>query len=331
MKTTTLLLAATALALTACHTNAVEQSTIDPQLDSLTHALLVDEVKAQAADSALLMIVNTATGEVKAMNGTFGEREAQEADFHKYEISSLERIATWLAAVDAGKVSLTDTVDVGDGRLDINEQHLKDHNWPSGGYGTLTYHDAFARHSNIATYKAAETAFADRSVKTLTDAYNKVGLKVALLTADTPDEFAWATLGQSAATTAWDFVEFFNAIAASGKLVELTTSTDTTASALVQISAEKNVQAVRSVLEDRENLLIKKLPTDISTGALAYVTPLPQPGDSTNYRAKIELCGYYPATQPQYTIYLCLYTHNPNLYSGTLAPLYSAILSALKK
>lgn len=329
MKKLTLLGVVLAITLCSCNT-ALQQTSIDTHLDSLASQLLTNELTSLKSDSGLVMIVSTTTGEVKAMGGKFGDREAQEDDFHKGETSALESVATWLAAIETGKVSATDTVDTGNGVLDINHRLLRDHNWRTGGYGTLTYHDAFLRHSNIATYKAAETAFADRSVKTLADAFNKVGLKVVASSHEMPTEFAWTSIGYSAITTAWDYVTFFNAIANNGKLLELTTSTDHAATPTVQIASDKSIQAVRAILEDREGFVLKELPAELTTGVIGMTTEIVSATEASTYKGKVELIGYYPATGPQYTIYICVYADGDVISPAQLAPLYEGLLHQLQ-
>jgi cell division protein FtsI (penicillin-binding protein 3) len=64
-----------------------------------------------------------------------------------------------LAALETGKVKLSDTVDVGNGIYSTNEIEIKDHNWHRGGYGTITIQQGLAVSSEIAVYKTIEKAF----------------------------------------------------------------------------------------------------------------------------------------------------------------------------
>ena len=58
-----------------------------------------------------------------------------------------------LAALETGKVKLSDKVDTGNGIYQIHGRELKDHNWHRGGYGELTVQEGLAASSNIAIYK----------------------------------------------------------------------------------------------------------------------------------------------------------------------------------
>ena len=66
-----------------------------------------------------------------------------------------------LAALEIGKVKLSDKVDTGNGIYSVYGSEVKDHNWPRGGYGELTVQEGLAANSNIATYKTMEKAFGD--------------------------------------------------------------------------------------------------------------------------------------------------------------------------
>ena len=44
-----------------------------------------------------------------------------------------------LAALETGKVNVSDKVDTGNGIYQVHGRELKDHNWHRGGYGCLLY------------------------------------------------------------------------------------------------------------------------------------------------------------------------------------------------
>ena len=58
-----------------------------------------------------------------------------------------------LAALETGKVKLSDMVDVGNGSYSVQDRELKDHNWHRDGYGKISIKQGLASSSNIAVYK----------------------------------------------------------------------------------------------------------------------------------------------------------------------------------
>lgn len=66
-----------------------------------------------------------------------------------------------LAALETGKIHLSDTVDVENGIYYANGIEIKDHNWQRGGYGKITIQQGLAVDSEIAVYKTLVKAFAN--------------------------------------------------------------------------------------------------------------------------------------------------------------------------
>lgn len=80
-------------------------------------------------------------------------------NFSQAHESALIQPISILAALETGKIKLTDTVDVGDGIYICKGDTIKDHNFHRGGYGKITIKQGLANSSEIAVYKAMEMAF----------------------------------------------------------------------------------------------------------------------------------------------------------------------------
>lgn len=100
------------------------------------------------AISGQAIVMDVLTGEIKAMVGNANSQE-----------SGLIRAASLLAALETGKVKLSDTVDVGEGVYMVHDRELLDHNWHRGGYGKLTTLQGLMVNSHIANYKNIKRAF----------------------------------------------------------------------------------------------------------------------------------------------------------------------------
>ena len=104
------------LVLSACGPKKI--STIDPILqDSLT-AMMERKMEEIVAHSGQAIIMEVQTGEIKAMVGE-----------GKPQSSSLMRTVSLLAALESGKVKLSDMVDTKEGVMMVDDRPLKDHNW----------------------------------------------------------------------------------------------------------------------------------------------------------------------------------------------------------
>lgn len=127
-----------------------------------TSYILEDKLSELNALSGQAIIMEVQTGQIKAMV------ELERKDSANYQPSeNLPRTQTLgliqplsiLAALETGKVKLSDTVNVGNGIYSDNGIEIKDHNWQRGGYGTITMQQGLAVSSEIATYKTIEKSF----------------------------------------------------------------------------------------------------------------------------------------------------------------------------
>ncbi len=137
-------------------------ATIDSTLQVKATFILENKLSELNALSGQAIIMEVQTGHIKAMVGL--ERK-DSADYQPcenfsqaYESALMQPISI-LAALETGKIKLADTVDVGDGIYICKGDTIKDHNWHRGGYGKITIKQGLASSSDIAVYKAMETAF----------------------------------------------------------------------------------------------------------------------------------------------------------------------------
>lgn len=136
--------------------------TIDSTLQVKATSILENKLSELNALSGKAIIMEVQTGHIKAMVGL---EKKDSADYQScenfsqaYESALMQPISI-LAALETGKIKLADTVDVGDGIYICKGDTIKDHNWHRGGYGKITIKQGLASSSDIAVYKAIETAF----------------------------------------------------------------------------------------------------------------------------------------------------------------------------
>ena len=106
------------------------------------------------------------TGQIKALVGL--ERK-DSADYQPCENFSVQQPTglmqgvSLLAALETGKVKMSDRVNVGNGIYVCKGDTVFDHNWHRGGYGEITVKQGLASGSNIATVKTMENAFGNNA------------------------------------------------------------------------------------------------------------------------------------------------------------------------
>lgn len=139
-------------------------STIDSTLQVKATSILENKLIELNALSGQTIIMEVQTGHIKAMVGLERKDSADYQsceNFSQTHESALIQPISILAALETGKVKLSDTVDVGNGIYSIQDRELKDHNWHRSGYGEISIKQGLASSSNIAVYKTMEKAFRD--------------------------------------------------------------------------------------------------------------------------------------------------------------------------
>lgn len=137
---------------------------IDSTLQVKATSILENKLSELNALSGQAIVMEVQTGHIKAMVGLERKDSADYQlceNFSQAHESALIQPISILAALETGKIKLTDTVDVGDGIYICKGDTIKDHNWHRGGYGKITIKQGLASSSKIAVYKAMEMAFND--------------------------------------------------------------------------------------------------------------------------------------------------------------------------
>ncbi|MCF2738705.1 penicillin-binding transpeptidase domain-containing protein [Bacteroides caecigallinarum] len=137
-------------------------SSINSTTQTETTAILESKLSELNALSGQAIIMEVQTGQIKAMVGLERKDSATyqtSENLPQTQTLGLIQPLSILAALETGKVKLSDTVNVGNGVYSNNGIEIKDHNWQRGGYGTITIQQGLAVSSEIAAYKTIEKAF----------------------------------------------------------------------------------------------------------------------------------------------------------------------------
>lgn len=308
--------------------------TIDSTLQVKTTSILENKLTELNALSGQAIIMETQTGHIKAMVGVERKDSADYLpceNFSQAHVSALMHPISILAALETGKVKLSDTVDVGNGIYSVQDRELKDHNWHRGGYGEISIKQGLASSSNIAVYKTMEKAFgndAQAYFKLLNNmSYGKpdsiagiANLKPAYFV--TPKDsgwsdtaFAWFCIGYNQTITPIQMLTFYNAIANSGKMVQPQLYKDSTTVINPQIASQSNIDSLKQALE--------YVVTD-GLGQPAKSDKVQVAGQTGTIQLEdgsyiVEFCGYFPANAPQYSIIVSIHKEELPASGGLMA------------
>ena len=300
----------------------IEQSAIDGTLQVKATSILENKLSEINAQSGQVIIMDVQTGQIKALVGLEKKDSTSYQSCENFSISEesgLMHPISLLAALESGKVNLSDKVDVGDGTYKVNDRELKDHNWEKGGYGEITVEQGLASSSNIAIYMTMEKAFGDdaQAYFNLIDkmSYGKpdsiagiANLKPAYFV--TPKDngwsntaFAWFSIGYNQNIAPIQTLTFYNAIANNGKMVQPQLYNDSTIVIKKQIASQTNIDSLRRALQ--------YVVTD-GLAKSAYSDKVKVAGMNGTAQFEdgsylVEFCGYFPADAPKYSIIVSIH------------------------
>ncbi len=315
MKNTLILLGSIVTLMACCPAKRKVEpvSTIDSTLQVKVDSIMQDKMAEKNAHKGQVIVMEVQTGQIKAMVGL--ERK-DSASYIPYEYtgqpSGLVRAVSILAALETGKVKLSDVVDTELGICDVNGYLLKDHNWYRGGYGKLTIQQALEHCSSIGTYKAVKTAFGDNE-QAYFDMLVKINYAAELIM---PKDSVWndATLafsciGRNQAVTPMQMLTFYNAIANNGTMVQPQTHETSTVVINPQIASKANIDSMRIALQSvvSQGLGKRAHSEKVLVAGQAGTLPITDEDcDSTEMKTNTEFiaewCGYFPAENPKYSI-----------------------------
>lgn len=316
MKKELFLLMGWALLLVACNSNnkvAEERmSSIDSTVQSKVADILAERMEEVGAKSGQVIVMDVQTGEILAM---VGEAASQE--------SGLVRTASLLAALETGRVKMSDSVDVGDGVYAVGDANLYDHNWRRGGYGKMTVSLGFQVSSNIANYKVTKLAFNEEQA--YFDMLGKMsyGQPAEMAGMDslkaahffTPQDsgwseksLAWFCIGYNQRIAPIQMLTFYNAIANGGKMMRPSLYKGEAEVINPQIASEAGIDSMRMALRkyitDGLGRHAESELVDVAgaPGTIQASTEEDKTEGKQNTDFHIEFCGYFPADAPRYSV-----------------------------
>lgn len=281
-----------------------QEQSIQEYVDSVTYyRLLTDKCKR-----AIVYVVETKTGIIishSSLEDTGNHVIPFEASFNK-ENDYIHGVATYLAVQWTGNISSSTMIDTGCGVYESkNGKLIKDHNWRRGGYGEITLEDALTHRSEVGLTKAIEQAYgADRQ------AYEH---QINFYLNGQPDNLM-------------GMLTFYNAIANGGKMVKICGATEDVTVIHEQICYPEYIEPVQRAMERCvTDGIYKKAGHEYIDVAACGRTLCFQ---DNSFR--MELCGYFPAKNPQYTIMVVLEKDGlPASAGGMCGPLFSQIVDGL--
>lgn len=297
--------------------------TIDSTLQTNATAILESKLSEINAQSGQVIVMEVQSGQIKALVGLTRKDSTNYQpceNFSVWQSTGLMHPISLLAALETGKVKLSDKVDTGNGIYQVHGRELKDHNWHRGGYGELTVQEGLAASSNIAIYKTMEKAFGDNP-QTFFDllanmSYGKpdsitgiANLKPAHIVTSkdnnwTKTAFVWSSIGYNQHVSPIQILTFYNAIANNGKMIQPQLYKDSVVVINPQIASRASIDSLKKALvfNITDGLGQHAKSDKVLVAGMQGTSSLSTNEDSTKGMYAVEFCGYFPTDNPKYSI-----------------------------
>ena len=317
-------------------------TTIDVDMQDIAEKALVDQLETLNAVSGVAVVMEVATGDVKAnVNMT------RAGDGHYYEMrnasvsnlmepGSTFKTASIMVALEDGYITPDYEVDTGNGVVNMHGSFMKDWNWYRGGYGKIDVTRIMEVSSNVGVSTIIDRFYKDNPQK-FVDGLKRMSIDKPLdlgfvgeasprILGPKERYFAkttlpWMSIGYETMFPPIYLLNFYNAIANNGTMVK--------------------PKFVKAIMKDGE--VIKEFPTEIVNPKICSDTTLMQirtilrkvvseglakPAGSKQFNVSgktgtaqvalakegylVSFCGYFPSEAPQYSCIVSIHIpHGP--------------------
>jgi cell division protein FtsI (penicillin-binding protein 3) len=328
-------------------------TTLDVQLQDVAQNALLKQLSKHNAHHGCVVLMETQTGHIKAIANLTRNSDGSYSENYNYAIGestepgSTFKLVSYLAALEDNNLDLEDSVNTQGGEITFADRTLKDSK--EGGYGVITYRNAFELSSNVAVSKLIHTHYKSNPEKFIEHAKalglnNPLGMQIPgegkprIKSSSDKDwskvSLPYMSIGYECKLTPLQILALYNAVANDGKLIQplLVSEVSSMGKSIEdfepvvlnpKICSSDNLKKLRSLLEGvvergtatnlntAEYKIAGKTGTaQIASGSKGYKS------GKTNYQASF--CGYFPAENPQYSMIVVINDPNSYAYYGNV-------------
>jgi cell division protein FtsI (penicillin-binding protein 3) len=318
-------------------------TTIDAHIQDITERALRDKLVETDAESGTAIIMEVKSGEIKGIANLDRVSEGRYAEgnpnafSYMNEPGSTFKTVTVMVALDDGVVEPTDSFYVGNGLYQYNNRWVRDHYWRRGqDRGYLTVAEGMEVSSNVVMSKIVLKGYEKNPTK-FVEGIDRIGLREQL-TWDVPlngiegtssirfpndkthywskTTLPWMSFGYETRVPPIYMLMFYNGIANNGKMIKpfIAKQFVNEGKVVKEMKAEvvNNKMCKRStrdqVHEMLKGVVLRGTATVVASDyfEIAGKTGTAQIASDGAYSNSyfVSFCGYFPAEEPMYTIYV---------------------------
>ena len=321
-------------------------TTIDVNIQDITHHALLSSLEYFEADHGCAVVMETATGEIKAISnlgrtskGTYYEKRNY-AVWESHEPGSTFKLPSLMIALDDKVIDTSTVVDTEKGRIFIHRKKVEDSR--RGGYGKISAARVFEVSSNVGIVKLIRKHYDDKPEKFISKleeyGFTKpIGFQIkgeGMPYVPKPTDKSWNKIslewmswGYGVSVTAMQTLMFYNAVANDGVMVkprfikelrrqDKTEKVFETEIVNPKIASDETLRKIRKVME---NVVIKGTADNIYSPnfSMAGKTGTAKKVVNGVYSTKhyvASFAGFFPADNPKYSCIVVV--HDPKKEKG---------------
>ncbi|OYT17424.1 MAG: cell division protein [Bacteroidetes bacterium 4572_77] len=333
---------------------------IDIDIQDVAEDALKTQLKLHNAHHGCAIVMEVATGEIKAIANLGIEKDGSYTEKYNYAIGeasepgSTFKTASMLVALEDHKIELSDSIDTGNGSISFYGKTIRDSH--KIGNGIISGRDIIEQSSNVGIAKVIWENYQNDPQKFIDGIYkiglqNKLNLPIkgeASPYIKNPQDKSWSGIslpwiayGYELHITPLQTLTFYNAIANHGRMmkplfvkeIRNTNEIIETREPIVindQIATKETITKLQSMLEGvvlrgtAKNIKNKHYSIAGKTGT-AQIAQNNRGYNRSNYKASF--CGYFPANNPKYSCIVVINNPSKGKYYGSsvAAPVFKTI------
>jgi cell division protein FtsI (penicillin-binding protein 3) len=329
-------------------------TTIDLNMQDVAERALLRQLKKHHADHGCVVLMEVETGAIKAIANLTRRENGEYAETYNYAIGestepgSTFKLPALMAALEDGRVELSDSVDTEDGVTTYYDQVMRDAH--RGGFGKITVRRAFEVSSNVGISKTLYQAY-NKEPSRLVDRLHQMHLdrKLELPIAGEGDPLVkepgdptwsgvtlpWMSIGYEVRQTPLQILTFYNAVAnggelvkprfvnsirKKGKVVERKEPVVIDGSICSESTIEKAQDLLEGVVESGTATNLKKADFDVAgkTGTAQIANERYGYSYESEVSHQASFCGYFPAKDPEFSCIVVVNAPSEDVYYGNL-------------
>ena len=332
-------------------------STIDVGMQDICEKALVDKLKELNAFVGVVVLMEVATGEVKAIVNMTKGKDGNYYEMRNNAISdmlepgSTFKTASIMVALEDGKITPDYVVDTGNGQMPMHGRVMKDWNWRRGGYGKLTVTEILEVSSNVGTSYIIDHFYGSNPQKYI-DGLRRMSidqpLHLQIAGEGKPNirgpkersyfsktALPWMSIGYETQVPPLNILTFYNAIANNGvsirpKFVKAAVKDGEivkeypTEVINPKICSDKTLAQIREILQKVVGEGLAK-PAGSKQFHVSGKTGTAQISQgAAGYKAGVtnylvSSCGYFPSEAPKYSMIVSIQKPGPTASGGLMA------------